>query len=526
LNLKVFKKIGKTGQMQKSIAHKWNGMPRLFSMALFTLHSLIGWTQINGDSLLIQPFEQNKTEMHGYYLIPGRVQNLGLEQWKESFDCFANDSINAVIFWIPGSFRSNKFPETWQYNTNHKNVQNDFYKELINYAHKKGIKVILGFSPFAYDGVNQYPYKHPVTRAKNEDGTPINEGGIFCFGYSLCPAIDESQQFMFEYVQEMVDDFYPNADGLFIESTDYGKCQCDLCKVNYYNYEFEFVKRISDYFWAKKPDAPIIIYPHYFTGNAINTLNVKGIGGHQAFDERWSLFFTPHSTDINTSESRNIIKRAQFTFYYDPSPIWGNPAQIKQSAKLCKSLGITYFPTFEGYEYLAKRVEYDNDSSVINHHVKPFGLEWLSVEKQCYNDPLIRLNRIAYRVFYNNPELPESNFKEIVKKEMFGERAAPTCVDDLFFLENAIIGDRQSSYFFASPLIIPKRLFEKAKSENWDQARIDDYLRKVSEIRKIAQRHSEATDLVEIQLKDIANYIVTQWDDFDKIESSRKVISN
>ena len=105
-----------------------------------------------------------KQDIHGYYLIPCRIQGWDLQQWKESFDCFAADSINTIIFWIPGAFRSEKFPETWNYNTAHKNVENDFYKELIDYSHTLGIKVILGFSPFAYDGVNQYPFKHPENR--------------------------------------------------------------------------------------------------------------------------------------------------------------------------------------------------------------------------------------------------------------------------------------------------------------------------------------------------------------------------
>lgn len=461
--------------------------------------------------------KQNHQEMHGYYLIPGRIQGWDLQQWKEALDCFAADSINTIIFWIPGAFRSEKFPETWKYNTAHKNVEKDFYKELIDYSHALRIQVILGFSPFAYDGVNQYPFKHPETRGKNEDGTPIGEGGIFSFGYSLCPAIEESQQFMFEYAKEMVDDFYPNGDGLFIESTDYGRCRCDQCKVHYYDFEFKFVKRISDYFWGKKPNSPIVIYPHYFVGKNIATANVTGNGGNQIFDNRWSLFFTPHSTDINAEESRELMKKAQHVLYYDPSPIWGNPKQIKESSVLCKNIGMTYFPTFEGYEYLAKHMEYDNEAYVIGHQVKPFGLEWLAYGKQCYNDPLIQLNRLAYREFYKNPELSDSSFKKLVKNEMFGTQASASSVDDLFYLQNAIIADRQGSYFFASPLLIPDRLFAKAKAEKWDKTRIGGYREKVKDIQDIARRHIGATDPVEIELYKIADYIVKQWDNYKKL---------
>jgi hypothetical protein len=66
-------------------------------------------------------------------------------------------------------------------------------------------------------------------------------------------------------------------------------------------------------------------------------------------------------------------------------------------------------------------------------------------------------------------------------------RCRPSCTDDLFYLEDVIIADRQGSYFFASPLVIPERLYEKSKAEKWDQARIENYLEKVKEIREIAQ---------------------------------------
>jgi hypothetical protein len=115
------------------------------------------------------------------------------------------------------------------------------------------------------------------------------------------------------------------------------------------------------------------------------------------------------------------MKKAQHVLYYDPSPIWGNPAKIKESTELCKKLGMTYFPTFEAYEYTANHVEYDNEAFIVGRQLKPFGLEWLAYRKQCYNDPLICLNRIAYREFYKI----ESNFKQIVRNEMFGKKVSP-----------------------------------------------------------------------------------------------------
>ena len=44
---------------------------------------------------------------------------------------------------------------------------------------------------------------------------------------------------MIEYAREMAFDFYPNADGLMIESSDYNVCRCAECSGNYYEREFK-----------------------------------------------------------------------------------------------------------------------------------------------------------------------------------------------------------------------------------------------------------------------------------------------
>lgn len=287
--------------------------------------------------------------VRGYYLLPCRTQSWDLTQWKASLDAFAADGANTIVFWMPGAFRSVRYPETWQYNRDHLNVKKDFVRELINYAHSQGLKILLGFSPFAYDGINQYPFRHPGTRGKKADGTPLDLGGMFSYGYSLCPAAEETQCFMLDYVKEMGDDFYPNADGLFIESSDYGRCQCAHCQKHYYQDEFRFVRTISDHFWKTRPGATIVVYPHYFATKQLNSETVKGAGGGQEYDPRWTLFFTPHSANPGAQEYRELMAQARQIWYWDTALIWGNPAQIRQSAQLARQLGASYMPTLEGY---------------------------------------------------------------------------------------------------------------------------------------------------------------------------------
>src|SRR5262245_66158081 len=115
-----------------------------------------------------------------------------------------------------GAFRSKKLPITWQWSQDRENVKSDFVRELIRHAQRRGIKVLLGLTPFGYDGVNQYAIEHPELKATADDGQPVREFGIGCWGWNLCPAKAESQRFMREYAQEMAFEFYPEADGLFL----------------------------------------------------------------------------------------------------------------------------------------------------------------------------------------------------------------------------------------------------------------------------------------------------------------------
>src|SRR3954453_21159022 len=86
--------------------------------------------------------------LRGYYLTFMRMPVMGLPEWKEAIDCFAEDDANVIVLWTAGGYRSRKFPVTWQHNTEHANIRHDFVRELIEYAHQKNIRVILGFTPF------------------------------------------------------------------------------------------------------------------------------------------------------------------------------------------------------------------------------------------------------------------------------------------------------------------------------------------------------------------------------------------
>ncbi len=274
------------------------------------------------------PFAQR-----GYYITFMRMPTYDLADWRRIIDGIHDDGGNTLLLWVAGAFRSRKFPITWAYNQEHENVRKDFVRDLIDRAHARGIKVLLGFTPFGYDGVNQYSLEHPETRAIGQDGQPVGKAGIGCWGYNLCPSRPESQRFMREYVREMAFDFYPEADGLMIESSDYAICHCPNCGPGFFEKEFEFVKRISEEAWARKPGATIVVYPHYFSGAEVPGFGVKA--AKQPFDSRWTLFFTPHSAHLDPA----LIRQAKSSLWWDDSPALRRPQDIKAGAWRARSCG-------------------------------------------------------------------------------------------------------------------------------------------------------------------------------------------
>ena len=42
-----------------------------------------------------------------------RMPVMGLTEWKAEVECFAEDGMNTPVLWVPGAFRSRKFPLTW-----------------------------------------------------------------------------------------------------------------------------------------------------------------------------------------------------------------------------------------------------------------------------------------------------------------------------------------------------------------------------------------------------------------------------
>ena len=456
--------------------------------------------------------------VRGYYLTFMRMPVMGLPEWKRAVDCFAADDVNTLVLWMPGGFRSRKFPLTWRYNADHPNVRQDFVRELIDYAHTRQIRVLLGFTPFGYDGVNQMPLEHPEWKAKKADGSPVDEFGIHAWGWSLCPAQPEARQFMQEYLREMIFDFYPNADGLMVESSDYNVCQCADCRARPYEEEFRLAKAISAEVWKARPGALILVYPHYFTGKKVPGL--ESAAARQPFDARWGLFFTPHSAHFEAE----LIAQAKVSVYSGPEAALGTPAGIAAAARAAQRHGVNgYLPSFEAFSYVATRPE-GGEPYFVGRRRRPLGLDPEREGRMPYDQLLPRVQRFAMREFSREPGLSMTEFERHLGETIFpnekaadqgnaaavqGETPLPRLVADLLDLQR--IWNFEADWYWSSPLLDPAFFKQRAQRLNWPAEKRQTYQRHFERLREIAARYADSTDPAAKEMGGLAGEIVKAW---------------
>jgi hypothetical protein len=446
---------------------------------------------------------QQSFALRGYYLTFMRMPVMGLPEWKAAVDCFAEDQANVLILWMAGGFRSSKYPITWKYNEEHANVRADFARELIDYAHTKKIRVLLGFTPFGYDGVNRLPLERPDLKARKDDGSPVDRFGIHSWGWNLCPAQTDSQQFMREYIHEMVFDFYPNADGLLIESSDYAICHCPQCGLRYYDREFAFVREISDELWKANPSALILVYPHYFTGGKVPGLNA--VGTRQQFDPRWGLFFTPHSAHFDS----DLIKQARYSVYSTDAPALGTPQRIAESARDALNHGVSgYVPSFEAFSYIPTEPE-GGEPWIVGKRMRPFGLDPLHEGKMPYDDLFPRVQRFAFREFSQEPRLSFDRFKTLLGEQFFGRTSSTNAVNDLLELQRISNFDRD--WYWPSPLLDPDFFAHRAVRMHWSGNKLGEHAKNLERLGEIRIRYEAPDGEAKREMERYAKKILDRW---------------
>ena len=437
-------------------------------------------------------------KIRGYYTIFSRNQEFGLDQWRRVMDAFAEDRVNLLLLWIGGAFRSRKFPITWQYNQRHPNVRQDFARALIDHAHTRGIRVLLGLTPFAYDGVNQYPIEHPKLKATGQDGRPVPLKGIHSWGYNLCPSRSESMRFMLDYTRELCFDFYPNADGLFLESSDYAVCHCDKCGDHYYDREYAFVTRIAEEVWRANKNANVMIYPQYFSKVRFADLKVASRTG--GVDPRFSLFFArPELVD------RDLISKVRSAVYWDELVRHDVPT-IRESCRQSVRYGVSgYVPSLEINANFIEHPEWFSYQKV-GETIRALDCRWCLPEENPIDDPMTFVTRFAFREFSLDPELSLDGFRArlATRLRLPDESYAALLIE----LHSVVQKDRQ----FASIGLIayPEKLKQRVAAGKAPADQYRKILERLTEMRATLAKAPPNDTLT--RTRRAVDWILSQWD--------------
>jgi hypothetical protein len=310
---------------------------------------------------------------------------------------------------------------------------------------------------------------------------------------------------MLDYAREMAFEFYPEADGLFIESSDYAICHCSECGPKHFDHEFKFVRTISDEVWARKPTATVVVYPHYFSGAKLRFTFAEAVATRQPFDPRWTLFFTPHSAAIEPG----LIARAKGSWWWNEAPSRFNIAGIRAGAQRARDARCTGFmPSLECYTYLETHEEF-GEPWLQGRGQVPFGFGWLPEGASPYRELPVRAARVAYREYAANPDLSEAALHAALGRELFGPKWQPAQVEDALELCRVFGTDRD--WTVPAPLTASGLVESRRKSGRLD-AKKRAFLRdQLAQVRAIATRNRDAKSTGACDLARIAQWLSEQW---------------
>jgi hypothetical protein len=298
-------------------------------------------------------------------------------------------------------------------------------------------------------------------------------------------------------------EFYPEADGFLIESSDYAICHCPDCLGAFYDREFDFVSSLSREVWKAKPDATVVVYPHYFSGAKVPGLDADA--ARKPFDPRWTLFFTPHSAHVD----RGLIARARSSFWSDDAPALHDPPAIQARARSARDAGVTgYVPSLEGFSYVATHVE-EGRADLVGTRQVPFGFGWLGPGEMPFDELPVRVNRVAFREFSRDPGLPFDEFKARLGRDVFGPEGDPVWVEDLLLLNRVFFEGR--TWRQPAPLASPARVRFDTAAGRVTPAALAAYRDTLRRVDEVGGRHGDAPHPARRDLHRISVWLVDQW---------------
>lgn len=125
-------------------------------------------------------------------------------------------------------------------------------------------------------------------------------------------------------------------------------CQWHQCGSRYFDHEFAFVREISNEVWNRRPEATVVVYPHYFSGARLRFAFAEATAAKQPFDPRWTLFFTPHSAALEP----DLIARAKSAWWWNEAPAASASPTFRPAQEMARR------PMASGYPAPARGVDH------------------------------------------------------------------------------------------------------------------------------------------------------------------------
>lgn len=246
-----------------------------------------------------------------------------------------------------------------------------------------------------------------------------------------------------------------------------------------------------------------MVYPHYFSGTKVPGFDVAA--ATKKFDQRWTLFFTPHSAHLDA----RLIQQARASLWWDEAPALHDPAAIQRGAKRARDAGATgYVPSLEAYSFVPTQRE-EGQQYLVGKRQVPFGFGWLKPEQHPYAELPMRVNRLAYREFSRQPDLPFAEFKERLGRNVFGDAATPQSVEDLLELQRVFA--RERTWCQASPLVSPERVRAMKERGALKEPQVAGYRAALERVRRMEERHRDASNAGAKELHRVAKWVLDQW---------------
>ena len=325
------------------------------------------------------------------------------QDWEHVIDAMAEDGMNLIYFWLSGIFRSQLFPESFIYRETP--LTTDDIRQLIKYAHSRGIDFYLGTGVFAWFGIDEIAKFHPEFR---DVGIPY-----------MSRTLPAARQAMKSYLLELADAF-PEADGMWLEIGDEGDyaCKDPACQkpVDEFGSKVSgqaspaFLKEFSAELWKRHSQAKLVWglgYPeaHKWDVKYYEELRRNFRDPRYYFLEvRQNWMLQDHEGVLKPL--RDLSSHAMHWDQYYGLPL----RDIGERARRINEDGLAgYVVAFEpGF----------NTHSVFGRSI-PFPVDVIPY----------RLTRFAYREFTFDPNLTWNDFRKRLLTHFFGEGADPELVD-------------------------------------------------------------------------------------------------